>query len=88
MTTHALTLQHQTRMAVHIVIEDDTGMLIFSFLFITNLFTHLKKAHQLVITAKRELLGWVIDLKSALDFTAKVFAIGFNSLVYGLGISL
>lgn len=88
MTNHALTFQHQTRLAVQIVIEDDTGMLIYSFLFITGLFTHLKKTYQLVITAKRELLGWVIDLKSALDFTSKVFAIGFNSLAYGLGVSL
>lgn len=88
MTTRALTLQHQTRMAVHIVIEDDTGMLIYSFLLVTSLFSNLSKACQFVMATKRELSGWATDLKSALDFTSKVFAIGFNSLVYGLGVSL
>lgn len=88
MNTGALTLQHQTRLAVHIVIEDDTGMLIYSLLLVTSLFTHLKKARQLVIAVKRDVSGWVADFKSSLDFTSKVFAIGFNSLVYGLGVKL
>lgn len=88
MTTRALTFQQQTRLAVNIVIEDDTGILVYSILFVTSLLMHLKKTIQLVIAAKRELSNWTTDFKSALDFTSKVFAIGFNSLAYGLGVRL
>lgn len=88
MTAQALTLRHQTRLAVNVIIEDDTGVLACSILLITGLFAYLWRASQFMFATKRELLLLVTDLKTALDFTAKVFAIGFNSLAYGLGVSL
>ncbi len=88
MTTQTLTLRHQTRLAVNVIIEDDTGVLAFSILLVTSLFAHLWRASQFVIATKRELSLLIIDLKTALDFTAKVFVISFNSLAYGLGVTL
>jgi hypothetical protein len=88
MTTQTLTLRHQTRLAVNVIIEDDTGVLAYSILLVTRLFTYLWKISQFVMTTRRELSLLVTDFKAALDFTTKVFAIGFNSLAYGLGITL
>lgn len=88
MTTQTLTLHHQTRLVVNVIIEDDTGVLACSILLVTSLFAYLWRASQFVTAIKRELLVLVTDLKAALDFTAKVFAIGFNSLAYGLGVTL
>lgn len=88
MTTQTLTLRHQTKIAVNVIIEDDTGVLVCSILLITRLFAYLWRVSQVVIAIKRELFLLVNDFKAALNFTIKVFAIGFNSLVYGLGVTL
>ena len=88
MTVHALTLHHQTKLAVHIIVEDDTGVLAYSILFVANLFAYIWKIRQFVTANRREFSVLVTDLKTALDFTAKVFAIGFNSLIFGLGVML
>lgn len=88
MTARTLMLRHQTRIAVNVVIEDDTGVLVYSILLVTQLFTFLGRACRLVIAITSELSLLIIDLKAALDFTAKVFVIGFNSLAYGLGVAL
>ncbi len=88
MTTRQLTLQHQTRLAVNVVIEDDTGMLAFSIVLATSLFTLFCQASRFVAAASYELSTLVSDLKAALDFTAKVLVIGFNALAYGLGVAL
>lgn len=88
MTTQSLTLTHQTRLAVNVIIEDDTGVLAFSVLLVTSLFTYLLKVGQFVTVTGQEVSSLVTDCKAALDFTVKVFAIGFNSLAYGLGLTL
>lgn len=88
MTTQMLMLNHQTRLAVSVIIEDDTRVLAYSILFVTSLFTYLRKVSQFVRAIKRGGSLLVIDVKAAFDFTAKVFVIGFNSLAYGLGVTL
>lgn len=88
MTPRNLILSHQTTLAVHIIIQDETGALAFSILLVTKLFTCFWHLHQLVTTTKREVSFLVMDLKAAFDFTTKVCAIGFNSIVYGLEVRL
>ncbi len=73
---------------INIIVEDDTGMLAYSLLLVTSLFAYLWKISRFVTTTQRELPLLMADLKAALDFTSKVLAIGFNSLAYGLGITL
>ena len=88
MTTQSLALNHQTRIAIQIIIEDDTGLLVFSTALVTSLFTLFWQASQGVSSVKAECSAWVSDIKAALDFTAKVLSIGFNALTYGLGVKL
>lgn len=88
MTSRMLTVEHQTRLAVNIIIEDDTGILVYSLLYITTLFTLFKQISRMVSTVSNELSFLVTDYKSALNFTVKVLAISFNSLAYGLGVRL
>ena len=88
MTTRNLILGHQTTLAVHIIIEDETGALAFSIFLMTSLFTCFWHLSQLLTTAGYELSLLVNDLKAALDFTTKVLVIGFNSVAYGLGVRL
>jgi hypothetical protein len=88
MTARTLTLHHQTRIAVSVIIEDDSGVLIYTIFLITRLFTLLRRTGQLVAAILSELSLLMIDLKAALNFTAKVLVIGFNSLAYGLGVTL
>ena len=88
MTARTLTLYHQTRLVVHVVIEDDSGVLAFSILLVTGLFRFFQKASRFITVARSELSMWFRDIKTAVDFTGKVLAIGFNALAYGLGITL
>jgi hypothetical protein len=88
MTSQSLTLHHQTRLVVNVIIEDDTGALAYSILLITTLFTLLRQVSRFMATTKCELSLLVTDLKAACDFTTKVLAIGFNALTYGLGITI
>jgi hypothetical protein len=88
MTTQSLTLNHQTRIAVQIIIEDDTGLLTFSTAVVTSLFTLFWQVSQTVSAIRSEWSAWVSDIKAALDFTGKVLSIGFNALAYGLGVKL
>ncbi|MFC1974769.1 hypothetical protein ACFLXQ_00035 [Chloroflexota bacterium] len=88
MNTRCLTLCQQTRLAVNIVIEDDTGLLAFSIVFVTKLFTLFWNIGQWVSSVSYESSAWVSDVKTALDFTGKVLTIGFNVLTYGLGVNL
>lgn len=85
MTTRSLTPHQQTRIAVNVIIEDDTGMLAFSILFATRLFTLLWQASRFVSAVRHELRAITSDLAAALVFTAKVLAISFNALAFGLG---
>ena len=88
MTASALTLQQQTRIAVKIIIEDETGVLAFSILWVTGLFTLLWRISRLVAAFRDELSSLAGDLVTALDFTAKVLAISFTALAFGLGLKL
>jgi hypothetical protein len=88
MTPRQLTFSHQTTLAVKIIIEDETGVLAFSIIVVTKLFACFRQLSQLITAISDEVSGVINDLKAALDFTAKVFAIGFNSLAYGLGMKL
>ncbi len=88
MNTRCLALCQQTRLAVNIVIEDDTGLLAFSIVFVTKLFTLLWNVSQWVSSVSYESSAWVSDVKIALDFTGKVLIIGFSALTYGLGVNL
>ena len=88
MTTQTLTLNHQTRLAVQIIIEDDTGALTFSILLATRLFVLLYQAGLLISSIGYELSVLTDDFKAALNFAGKVFAIGLNSLAYGFGVTL
>lgn len=88
MNTRCLTLCQQTRLAVNIVIEDDTGLLAFSIMLATRLFTLFWQAGQWVSSVNYQLSALTSDVKAALDFTGKVLTIGLNSLAYGLGMNL
>jgi len=87
MTTQTLTFNHQTRLAVQITIEDETGALTFSILLATRLFALLYQVSQVVLFIGYELSVLAGDLKAALNFAGKVFAIGLNSLAYGFGVT-
>ena len=88
MNTRYLTLCQQTRLAVNIVIEDDTGLLAFSIVVATRLFTLFWQANRWGTVISNELSTLVSDVQTALDFTSKVLTIGFNALTYGLGVNL
>jgi hypothetical protein len=88
MTTRAVTFPHQTRLAVSVIIEDDTGTLAFSILLITALFRFFGRTGRCISGVYREGAALVRDIKVALSFTGKVLAIGFDALAYGLGVQL
>ncbi len=88
MTTQHLTLNHQTRLAVQIIVEDETGVLTYAILVATRLLTllwHISRYVSAVVNGLSALIG---DLRTALDFTGKVLTIGFNALIYGFGLEL
>jgi len=74
----------QTRIAVQIVITDDAGELAYLLLIVTNLFALLASAARFV----SYVTGWVSDIKEAVVFTVKLFSIAFNSLAWGLGVTI
>ncbi len=88
MTAATLTLQQQTRIAVKIIIEDETGVLAFSILWVTGLFSLLWRINQRVSAFSNELSSLANDLVTALDFTGKVLTISFTALAFGLGLKL
>lgn len=87
MNTHCLTLNHQTRLAVQIVIEDDSGTLALSILLVTQFFTLLWQIGQGVVSIGYECSLWLQDVQAGLSFTAKVLVIGLKALGYGLGVT-
>jgi hypothetical protein len=88
MSTQLLTLNHQTRIAVQIIIEDDTGLLLFSVSVVTRLFSLLWQASQAVASVWTVCSTWLSDLAAALAFTGKVLVISWNALAFGLGVKL
>ena len=88
MNTRSLTLCQQTRLAMNIVIEDDTGLLAFSIILTTKLFTLFWQASRVVSSTRYELSLLVSDVKAAMDFTGKILAIGLNAFAFGFGVTL
>lgn len=88
MNTRCLTLHSQTRLAVQIVIEDDSGILALSIALTTQALVLFWRLGQRVISAGHEVTIWVHDMHAALSFTGKVLVIGFKALGYGLGVAL
>lgn len=86
MNRRKVILAQQTTLTIYVLVKDDTGALAFSILVATKLFTFCYYIGHWALMTKAELSLLVIDLKAAMDFTTKVFAIVFNSLAYGVGV--
>ena len=79
------TLMHQTKIAVQIVVEDDTGTVTDFLTVLTLMIGMLVSFGQFVVSAA--LL--ISDFTEAVSFTFKVWGIGLRALAYGLtGVSL
>jgi len=79
------TLMHQTKIAVQIVVEDDTGTVTDFLTVLTLMIGMLVSFGQFVVSAA--LL--ISDFTEAVSFTLKVWGIGLRALAYGLtGIGL
>lgn len=87
MTTKQLTLHHRTRLVVQVLVEDDTGVLAFSILLTTRLFTLFWIFSRFFTSILDELREMHCDLKAAFDFTSKVVAIVLASLAFGSGVT-
>lgn len=77
-------LAHTTRIAVTVVIQDDTGRvagLLVALAALVGLLVRFGK----VVT---DLILLVCDVIEAVTFTAKVFTIGFKAMAWGLGVSV
>lgn len=79
-----MTLASSTRIAVHVVIQDDSGNLAALLMALTALIGLLVQFGQFVASV----IMLVSDTVQALDFTLKVFSIGLKSVAYGLGVQL
>lgn len=88
MTTRTLTLQQQTRFAINILIEDDTGTLACSIFLVTRMLMVIGQVGRWLVATRTEVSSFLADVTTALDFTGKVLVIGFNSLAFGLGVTL
>lgn len=88
MTSRTLTLQQQTRLVINILIEDDTETLACSIFLVTRMLMVIGQVSRWLVATKVELSSLVADVTTALDFTVKILAIGFNSLAYGLGVKV
>ena len=74
------TLAHQTQIAVHIVITDDSGTVANFLLGLTLLIGILVRFGQCVAS-----LIWLLnDLAEAVRFTLTVWGIGLRAVAYGL----
>lgn len=79
-----MTLTHQTRIAVNVLVEDDTGSvaaLIMALTLLVNLLVGVGRFVNGVIL-------WLGDFAEAARFTSTVFTIGFKSLAFGMGVSV
>lgn len=80
-----ITLAHSTRIAVQIVVDDDTGNVATLIMALTVMVNMLVKLGQFI----NELALWMCDFVEAVRFTQTVFTIGLKSFTYGLtGVSL
>lgn len=87
MTVKSLTLRQQTRLAITILIEDDTGTLAMSLVLVTGLMWWLWQTGQTIAGLYRRLAGWAQDFYEAITFTYKVTSIWVTALAYGLGVT-
>ncbi|MCG3208365.1 MAG: hypothetical protein FOGNACKC_01969 [Anaerolineae bacterium] len=79
-----MSLSHQTRIAISLVMEDDTGQVAQFLAVVTALMGLLLKFSRWTASA----VVWITDFIEAVDFTLKVFSIGVNALVFGLGVRI
>lgn len=78
-------LAHSTRIAVQIVIDDDTGNVAALIMALTVLVGMMVSLGRVVNGCAM----WLGDLAAALEFVGKVYVIGFKSLAFGLaGVNL
>ncbi len=86
MSVQRLSLQHQTRLAVNILIEDDSGALALTVQFTTYLFYWI---WQLIYVASHVLYeAWLFigDVMVATMFSLRVLEVVVQSLLYGIGV--
>jgi hypothetical protein len=69
-TVKNITLNQQTTVAMHLIIEDDTGVLAFSILVATKLFAYFWHLIKWAVMTKNEMSLLFTDFKASLDFTA------------------
>lgn len=79
-----ISLPHQTRIAINLVIEDDTGRITEFLMMLTALIGILLRFAEWV----KPVVVWAGDFLTAASFTAKIVAISFNALAFGLGVRL
>lgn len=77
-------LANSTRIAVQIVVDDDTGSAAALIVALTALVSLLVKFGTLL----QEAAMLVGDFVEAARFTNAVFAIGFKSLAFGMGVKI
>lgn len=75
-------LMHSTRIAVHVLVDDDTGSAAALIMAIAALVGLLVKLGGLITEATQ----WVSDFTEAAHLTNAVFIIAFRSLAFGLGV--
>lgn len=73
-----------TRIAVTVVIQDDTGRVAGLLVALTALIALLIRFGKVV----SDLILLVSDVIEAVTFTAKVFSIGLKAFAFGLGVSV
>ena len=74
-------LAHRTRIAVHVVIADDTGQIADLVLIIAALVEVL----MMVWRVASVVAVLIRDVTEAVDFTIKVVIIGIKAIAYGFG---
>jgi hypothetical protein len=95
MTTRSLTLNHHTRLAIQIIIEDDTGVLAFSTQWTTKLFTlfwHINRWTSFVSFKLTELNRAIADLLDAIGMATSIYLAALEivtkSFAFGVGMRL
>ena len=95
MTTQALMFNHQTRLAVNVIIEDDTGILAWTLLQTTRLFTLFWYASRFGASVRFEVVELAKatgDLINAIGMAAAIYLnlvrIVAKSFAFGMGVQI
>jgi hypothetical protein len=72
-------LMHSTRIAVHVLVDDDSGSVAALIMALVALVNLLVRLGGLIAGATQ----WVSDFTEAARFTSAVFTIAFKSLAFG-----